>query len=63
MIKKQLDSTHQRNCELAVEMGKMGLSSPPTVAEWLNKKNGQKKEHLKESLMNWKRLVISVEIS
>ena len=44
---------------LAAEMGRMGLSSRPTVAEWLEKKNKQKKEELRNSLIHWKRLTLT----
>ena len=57
VIDEQLNSIHQQNNMLAAEMGRMGLSSQPTVAEWLEKKNKQKKEELRNSLIHWKRLI------
>ena len=59
VIQDQLDSVDRQHSMLASEMGKMGLSPRPTVAEWLEKKNRQKKEQLKSSLINWKRLVLA----
>ncbi len=45
----------QENHSVATIMGKMGVNPRPTVAQWLQRKQMQKKAEMQESLITWDR--------
>ena len=54
-INEQIESAYSQNSQLASTMGKMGLSSRPTVSEWLQRKQEEKRTQLKDTLVGWSR--------
>ena len=55
MIDKQISDAHERNKEVAQEMSKLGINPRLTVAEWMQKKQEQKRSQIKDTLQDWER--------
>ena len=53
IIDKQLSDAQQENNKLSSLMSSMGINSRPTVAQWLQQKNNQKKLATQEALIIW----------
>lgn len=54
-IEDGLAAARDENMKLAALMADMGLSSRPTVAQWLQAKDKAKRTSLQSSLINWDR--------
>lgn len=54
-IDHQLQHAKAENDNISALMGSIGVSSRPTVAQWLEKKMEQKRTTIQEDLMNWDR--------
>ena len=55
MINKQISDAHEQNKEVAQEMSKLGINPRLTVAEWMQKKQEQKRSQIKDTLQDWER--------
>jgi chromosome segregation ATPase len=54
-ITEQLKSAHCVNTQVAKSMAELGISTRPTVSEWLKKKEDEKRNAMKSSLQSWQR--------
>lgn len=54
-VAEQLESAQKVNSEIAHSMSALGISSRPSVSEWLRRKEEEKKEQIKSKLHNWHR--------
>lgn len=54
-IDAQLQEAHDENAKLSTIMAEMGVSSRPTVSQWLQQKTSQKKTSVQDALINWDR--------
>ena len=54
-MEKQLASARQENEKLSSVMGALGVSARPTVAQWLQHKQMERKAKLQDSLISWDR--------
>uniref|UniRef100_A0A1X7VBH3 Uncharacterized protein n=2 Tax=Amphimedon queenslandica TaxID=400682 RepID=A0A1X7VBH3_AMPQE len=52
-VAEQINSARKINSEIAHSMSALGISSRPSVSEWLRKKDEEKKEQLKFKLHDW----------
>ena len=55
VIDQQLKEARDENAKLTQLMSSMGINPRPTVAEWIQQKNKQKKTAVQEALINWDR--------
>lgn len=58
-MEKQLAQARQENDKLSRVMGALGVSPRPTVAQWLQRKQMERKAKLQDSLISWDRSMIS----
>ena len=54
-IEDQLSQARQENEKLSHMMGHMGVNPRPTVAQWLQRKQMERKAKLQDSLISWDR--------
>ena len=54
-LDQQLTAARLENSKISRLMGEMGESPRPTVAQWLQQKQQQKKRNMQEALMSWDR--------
>ena len=52
-IEEQLCRANQDNLALTNTMSELGINPRPTVAQWLQRKQLQKKTAMQDSLINW----------
>ena len=57
-VAEQIHSARKINSEIAHSMSALGISSRPSVSEWLRKKDEEKKEQFKSKLDDWHKLEI-----
>ncbi len=56
----QLTEAHKQNQEICTAMTELGVNPRPTVSEWINKKQEQKRIQIKGTLQEWERLTDTV---
>ena len=55
-LDQQLMAARAENEKIRRLMGEMGVSPRPTVAQWLQQKEQQRKRDIQEALISWDRL-------
>ena len=57
LIDRQLNEAHKQNQEITSAMSDLGVNPRPTVAEWIKRKQEQKRTQIKGTLEEWERQV------
>ena len=55
VLNEVLSSAKQQNQQFSSTMAEMGFSRRPTVAQWLEQKNVQKKQKMQDEMLQWDR--------
>ena len=53
IVQHHLMEAHEDNAKLTQLMNTMGINPRPTIAEWIRQKNEQKKNTMREALIDW----------